>query len=141
MYDLGAHTNNTHYTWSNNTSQSRIDYIWTDTFNIQFLLSYNLDNSQTSTSSDHSILLSSWTFTNAYSKPPRYHTGISRRIFNFKNMSSEEWTEFSDLLAHNLNLHRTPLNIETNESIDTTWHKIEHAIINAAIHAIPNKTT
>src|SRR5947209_181734 len=62
MYDIGAHSNNTHYTWSNNTSQSQIDYIWTDQFNIQFLLSYNLDNSQSSTLSDHLILTTTWTF-------------------------------------------------------------------------------
>ena len=89
MFDIGAHFNNTHYTWSNNLTHSRIDYIWTDSFNIQFILSYNLDDSQTSTLSDHSILSSSWTFTNAYSKPPHMHTGISQRIFNYKSMSSD----------------------------------------------------
>jgi len=56
-------------------------------------------------------------------------------------MSPEKWTEFSDLLSHNLNLHNTPLNSNTNESIETTWHKIEHAIINTATHSIPNKIT
>ena len=71
MYDIRAHFNNTHHTWSNGSSSSKIDYIWTDQFNIQFLLSYNLDQSNTSTSSDHLILSSSWTFPNAYSKPLR----------------------------------------------------------------------
>src|SRR6185295_10946134 len=28
MFDLGAHVNNKHFTWSNNTSHSHIDYIW-----------------------------------------------------------------------------------------------------------------
>ena len=54
-------------------------------------------------------------------------------------MSSESWTEFSDLLSSNLKIHNTPLNYNTNESIETTWHKIEHSIINTAIHSIPNK--
>jgi hypothetical protein len=139
MYDLGAHVDNKHYTWSNNNSQSRIDYIWTDSFNLQFFISYSLDDSSYSTSSDHSILLSSWSFTNAFSKPPRYHTGISRRIFNYKAMSPEKWTEFSDMLSQKLNSHNTPLDHNTNESIETTWHKIEHSIIYSAIHSIPNK--
>ena len=56
-------------------------------------------------------------------------------------MSTDKWTEFSDLLSHNLSLHNTPLNSDTNESIETTWHKIEHSIINTAIHSIPNKKT
>ena len=82
MYDLGAHTCNTQHTWSNNTTSSRIDYIWTDTFNLQFFVSYKLDNSQTSTLSDHKILTSTWVFSNAFSKLPCHKTGISRRIFN-----------------------------------------------------------
>src|ERR1051325_1949880 len=137
MFDLGAHANNKHFIWSNNTSQSRIDYIWTDSFNIQFFLSYNLDDSNNSTLSNHSILLSSWSFTNAFSKPPHYHTGICRRIFNYKAMLLEKWTEFSDLLTQKLNLHNTLLDYNINESIETTWHKIEHSIIYTAIHLIP----
>ena len=90
MFDLGAHVDNKHHTWSNNISQSRIDYIWTDSFNIQFFHSYKLDDSNSSTLSDHSILISTWTYTNAYSKPPRHHTGISCRIFNYKAMSPEK---------------------------------------------------
>jgi endonuclease/exonuclease/phosphatase family metal-dependent hydrolase len=77
MYDIGAHFNNTHHTWSNQTSRSRIDYIWTDQFSIQFLLSYKLDNSSTSTFSDHLILISNWTFSNAYSRSLYKHTNIS----------------------------------------------------------------
>ena len=119
MFDLGAHVDNKHFTWSNNTSHSRIDYIWTDSFNIQFFLSYKLDDSNTSTLSDHSILTSTWTFTNAYSKPSHHHTGISCKIFNYKAMSTDKWTEFSDLLSHNLSLHNTSLNSDINKSIET----------------------
>ena len=56
-------------------------------------------------------------------------------------MSTNKWTEFADLLSHNLSLHNTPLNSNTNKSIETTWHKIEHSIINIAIHSISNKKT
>jgi len=139
MFDIGAHFNNTHYTWSNNLAHSRIDYIWTDSFNIQFILSYDLDNSQTSTLSDHSILFSSWTFPNAYSKPPRMHTGVSRRIFNYKSMSTDQWTEFSECITQLFLQHNIPLSVNTHENIDTTWHKIQHSILQAAIQLIPNK--
>ena len=139
MFDIGAHFNNTHYTWSNNLSHSRIDYIWTNSFNIQFLLSYHLDNSLTSTHSDHLILTTSWTFPNAYSKPQRYHTGISRRIFNYKSTSPDQWTEFSDFTTQLFNQHNIPISTDTQQSIDTIWHKIQHCIIQAAIQKIPNK--
>jgi hypothetical protein len=141
MYDIGAHFNNKHSTWSNNTSSSRIDYIWTDQFNIQFLLSYSLDNSQTSTFSDHLILSSTWTFPHAYSKPLRKHTGINRRIFNYKTMSTENWESFANTLSQKLLLHKTPIDNETHESIETTWHKIQCSIIYTATHTIPNKVS
>src|SRR6185436_9662410 len=141
MYDIGAHFNNKLSTWSNNTSSSHIDYIWTDQFNIQFLLSYSLDNSQTSTSSDHLILSSTWTFPHAYSKPLRKHTGISRRIYNYKAMSTEDWESFADTLSQQLLLHKTPINNETDESIETTWHKIQCSIIYSATYTISNKVS
>ena len=141
MFDIGAHFNNTHFTWSNNTKSSRIDYIWTNTFNIQFLLSYNLDNSKTCTLSDHLILSTSWTFPNAYSKPPRLHTNISRRIFDYKATSCEQWLKFSELTTRLLVRSHVPTTIDTNESIDTTWHKIQHSITHAAIKTIPNKVS
>ena len=34
MFDIGAHFNNTHYTWSNGSRSSCIDYIWTNIFNV-----------------------------------------------------------------------------------------------------------
>ena len=30
FYDIGLHFNNTHHSWSNQTSSSRINYIWTN---------------------------------------------------------------------------------------------------------------
>jgi endonuclease/exonuclease/phosphatase family metal-dependent hydrolase len=124
FYDIGLHFNNTQHTWSNQTSSSRIDYIWTNQTNIQFLLSFNLESSQTSTLSDHLILLTQWTFPNAYSKPSRKHTKISRRIFNYKIMTQELWEDFANSVTHQINSHKTPLSTDTTESIETTWHKI-----------------
>jgi ribonuclease HI len=141
MYDIGAHFNNTHYTWSNQNSMSRIDYIWTDQFNIQFLLSYKLDSSTTSTLSDHLILMSNWTFSNAYSKPLRKHTNISRRIFNYKAMTNEKWLEYNELTAQLISQNNTPLDTQTDESIECTWHKIQCSILSAATKIIPNRIT
>ena len=139
MFDVGAHFNNTHFTWSNNTTSSRIDYIWTNMFNTQFLLSYNLEDSKTSTLSDHLILSTSWTFPNAYSKPPRIHTNISRRIFDYKATSNNQWSEFSELTTQLIEQCHIPLSVNTSESIDTTWHKLQHCITQAAIKTLPNK--
>ena len=139
MFDIGAHLNNTHYTWTNNHNKSRIDYIWTNSFNIQFLLSYNLDNSGTSTLSDHLILTTSWTFPNAFSKPPRLHTGISRRIFDYKAMSSDQWSEFSELSDQLFVQYNIPLSTNTQENLNKTWQNIQYCIKQVAIQTIPNK--
>ena len=90
MFDIGAHSDNLHYTWTNNTNFSRINYIWTNTFNIQFLLKYSLDNSSTSTLSDHLILHTSWIFSNAYNKQPQLRSQIQRTIFNYKETTEEQ---------------------------------------------------
>ena len=139
MFDIGAHFNNTHYTWSNNSQNSRIDYIWTDSFNIQFLLSYKLDNSHTSTLSDHLILTTSWTFPHAYHKNPRFYTGISRRIFNYKSMSSDQWSEFTELTTRLFTQYKILPSTNIQENINTTWHKIQQCIIQAVMQTIPNK--
>ena len=124
MFDIGAHLNNTHHTWTNNHNKSRIDYIWTNSFNIQFLLSYNLDNSRTSTLSNHLILTTSWTFPNTFSKSSCFHTGISRRIFDYRAMSSDQWIEFSELSDQLFIQYNIPLSTNTQENINKTWQNI-----------------
>ncbi|CAG8847986.1 19502_t:CDS:1, partial [Gigaspora margarita] len=93
----------------------------------------------TSTSSNHLILTTSWTFPNAYSKPQRLHTRISRRIFNYKATSTDQWSEFSEHCSNLFIQHNIPLSIDTQENINTTWYKIQYCIIQAAIHTISNK--
>ena len=56
-------------------------------------------------------------------------------------MSSDQWTEYSDLLSQLFTKNQVPLSTNTQESIDTTWHKIQHCTIQAAIQKIPNKKT
>jgi hypothetical protein len=54
-------------------------------------------------------------------------------------MTTEDWNSFADTLTQQLSLHKTPINSTTDESIETTWHKIQCSIIYAATHTIPNK--
>ncbi|KAF0534298.1 reverse transcriptase [Gigaspora margarita] len=76
MFDIGAHLNNTHYTWSNNISSTTSTY---------------------------------------------------------------QWSEFSEHCSNLFIQYNIPLSTDTQENINTTWHKIQHCIIQAAIHTIPNK--
>jgi hypothetical protein len=56
-------------------------------------------------------------------------------------MSTEDWESFADTLSQQLLLHKIPTNSETDESIETTWHKIQSSIIYSATHTIPNKVS
>ena len=54
-------------------------------------------------------------------------------------MLSDQWTEFSELITQLFLQHNIPSSTNTHENIDTTWHKIQHSILQAAIQLIPNK--
>src|SRR5260364_132735 len=54
-------------------------------------------------------------------------------------MNSEQCQNFSDQVTQNLTLNHTPLSMNTTESLETTWHKIQTSIINAALQHIPYK--
>ena len=54
-------------------------------------------------------------------------------------MTTELWQEFADQTNFNLLTNNTPLLIQTTESLETTWHKIQTSIIQAALVKIPNK--
>jgi len=56
-------------------------------------------------------------------------------------MNKEQWEIFADQVSLNLTTNKTPLSIQTSESLETTWHKIQTSIINAATKCIPNKKT
>src|SRR6185295_7787168 len=56
-------------------------------------------------------------------------------------MSTEDWESFANTLFQQLFLHKTPINSETDESIETTWHKIQCSIIYSATHTIHNKVS
>src|SRR6185437_10846570 len=46
---------------------------------------------------------------------------------------------FSECITQLFLQHNIPLSVNTHENIDTTWHKIQHSILQAAIQLIPNK--
>jgi hypothetical protein len=54
-------------------------------------------------------------------------------------MNNEQWQLFSDQVSLNLTNNQTPLNIQTPESLESIWHKIQNSIITAALQHIPNK--
>jgi hypothetical protein len=68
MYDLADHTNNLQNTWHSTRYQTRIDYIWAHDALIPYLNEFKLDNSSSSTNSDHQILISTWIFPFAATK-------------------------------------------------------------------------
>ena len=103
------------------------------------LTSFDTDDSNTSTRSDHKILISSWTFPYAFIGKHRATTKTRRRIFLYKNMNNEQWQTYSDQISSNLKANKTPLSIDTSETLEYTWHKIQTSIINAALQHIPNK--
>ena len=54
-------------------------------------------------------------------------------------MNKETWEEFTDQVNSNLNQNKAPLDLNTDDSLETHWHKIQTSIISAALKIIPNK--
>src|SRR5260364_121944 len=113
--------------------------IWAHNPILRYLSKFETDQSNTSTNSDHTIIISRWSFPYALFKTRRYSTKTHRKVFDYKSMNSEQWQNFSDQVTQNLTLNHTPLSTITTESLETTWHKIQTSIINAALQHIPYK--
>ena len=54
-------------------------------------------------------------------------------------MSYDMWKEFSSLIQNKILSLNIPLTINTTESLEHTWHKIQTSIITSAFQIIPNK--
>src|SRR5260364_472042 len=54
-------------------------------------------------------------------------------------MSSDQWSEFTELTTRLFTQHKILPSTDIQENINTIWHKIQHCIIQAAIQTIPNK--
>ena len=139
LYNLASHTQSFIPTWQSSRYSSSIDYIWANQPILRYLNSFIIEDPDTSTKSDHKILISNWSFPYAYSGKPRYSTKTRRRTFLYKNMNNEQWQLFSDQVTLNLTTNQTPLTTHTSESLESTWHKIQNSIISAALQHIPNK--
>src|SRR5260364_464621 len=133
MYNLAEHTQSSLPTWQNSRYQSTIDYIWAYNPILKYLSKVETDQSNTSTNSDHTILISRWSFPYTLFKTRRYSTKTHRKVFDYKSMNSEQWQNFSDQVTQNLTLNHTLLSMNTTKSLKTTWHKIQTSIINAAL--------
>src|SRR5439155_5155254 len=109
LYDLANHTNNYSFTWHNNQSYSRIDYIWYHQPLIPYLTKFKLEEATTTTESDHKILISNWTFLYANSRKQRHPSKFSRRIYDYKLMDNEKWEIFANEVNQNLTKNKIPL--------------------------------
>src|SRR5205085_11850025 len=96
------------------------------------------EDPSTSTQSDHMILVSSWLFPYANSNYKQKFKA-NRRIFDYSSMNKESWEEFANQVNLNLNQNNILIDINTSNSLETHWHKIQTSIISAALKIIPNK--
>src|SRR6185295_5680444 len=138
MYDLADYTDNLQNTWQSSRYQTKIDYIWAHDALIPHLHKFKLDNSSSSTNSNHQILTSTWVFPFATTKI-RHKSKSKRRIFNYKIMSREDWNNFTDQIDSNMIQHKVPTLMNITNSLENTWHKIHTSIINAELQYISNK--
>jgi hypothetical protein len=54
-------------------------------------------------------------------------------------MDKNSWEDFTNQVKLNLTKNNTPTDPNTNDSLETHWHKIQTSIITAALKIIPNK--
>ena len=54
-------------------------------------------------------------------------------------MNEELWQLYTDQVSTNLSSNNTPTTVNTTESLEATWHKIQTSVVSAALKHIPNK--
>ena len=62
MYNLAAHTSFSLPTWQSSRYSSEIDFIWSYYTILTYLTSFETDDTNTNSLSDHKILISCWSF-------------------------------------------------------------------------------
>ena len=107
MYNLASHSNSSSPTWHSSRYSSEIDFIWAYHTILTYLTSFSTDDADSSSLSDHKILISRWSFLYAQHGQCRHKTRTRRRVFNYKIMSDTKWEEFSNQVNSNLNLNST----------------------------------
>src|SRR5260364_416353 len=85
MYNLAEHTQSSLPTWQSSRYQSTINYIWAHNPILRYLSKFETDQSN----SDHTILISKWSFPYALFKTRRYSTKTHRNVFDYKSMNSK----------------------------------------------------
>ena len=125
MYNLAAHSHKSASTWHRANLSSEIDYIWVYQPVLQYLTDYETDDPDTSTLSDHKILISRWLFPFAKTGQSRHKTRTKRRVFEYKLMDSEKWENFTNRVNSNLLLHHTPSDISTSETLEIRGTKFK----------------
>ena len=74
------------------------------------------------------ILVSSWSF--PFAKTPNHKRKFkaNRRIFDYNSMNKETWEEFTDQVNSNLNQNKAPLDLNTDNSSETTGIKSKQVL-------------
>ena len=85
------------------------------------------------------ILVSTWLFPYTNSPKQKQKFKANRRIFDYNSMNKETWEGFANQVEFNLNQNNIPLDLNTSNTLETHWHKIQTSIISAALKIIPNK--
>jgi len=137
---------NTTYTWTNNQSSSRIDYIWT-TKN----LAYNLAHFKNSlfkdiTNSDHSLLQVSFPTENILFKTPNTLRGkqIKQKIIELDKTSEKQWEKFKERTNKKIKENNWKKELQNifsqNQTTDTNnirtnnlWTEFENIITSSAL--------
>jgi hypothetical protein len=90
MFNLATHTSSSTPTWQSSRFSSEIDFIWSYHTILTYLTSFETDDTNTNSLSDHKILISRWSFPYALLGQRRHKTRTRRRIFNYKVMNSSK---------------------------------------------------
>src|SRR5260364_211116 len=88
MYYFAEYTQLFLPTQQSSRYQTTIDYIWAHNPILRYFSKFESDQSNTSTNSDHIILISRWSFLYALFKTRRYSTKTRRKVFGYKSMNS-----------------------------------------------------
>ena len=88
MYNLASHTDSSAPTWQSSRYSSEIDFIWAHHTILTYLTSFDTDDANSSSLSDHKILTSRWCFLYALHRQRRFKTYSHRRVFSYKAMNN-----------------------------------------------------
>ena len=144
-------SNQLSFTWSNQETSSRIDYIWIS-FNLiqNHIHSFSNIDFNHITNSDHTLLQIKLYLNNLINCTKNVTTKKrdTRTIFDFKSMDQEKWAIYAQEIDESLikkkimeqiNNHSKPTNHHNNNPLQMIWDQIESSIKSTRKKKIPTK--